>query len=110
MIFLEIPFLAWKDSGELHKCLGRGHQPAAGLIPNAVLPRWWGVTRNELHAITLYQRAGEELIAGATSNEELRGHVMTILSARMVPQRSLWLEHALREGHAEEVLPEMMPA
>jgi hypothetical protein len=81
-----------------------------GLITNAVLPRWWGVTRNELHAITLYQRAGEELITGAASSEELRGQVMTILSGRMVPQRSLWLEQALRDGHAEVVLPEMMPA
>jgi hypothetical protein len=81
-----------------------------GLITNAVLPRWWGVSRNELHAVSLYQRAGEELLVAAASNEGLRGQVMTILSGRMVPQRSVWLEQALRAGHAEVVLPEMMPA
>jgi hypothetical protein len=24
-----------------------------------MLPRWWSVTRNELHAVALYQRSGE---------------------------------------------------
>ena len=33
-----------------------------GLMTSAVLPRWWGVTRNELHAVALYQRTGEELL------------------------------------------------
>ncbi len=81
-----------------------------GLITDATLPRWWGVTRNELHAVTLYQRAGEELLAGAGANDELRGKVMDILSDRMVPRRALWLEQALRDGRGEEIIPEMMPA
>ncbi len=81
-----------------------------GLITDATLPRWWGVSRNELHAVTLYQRAGEELFTAAGSNDELRSKVMTILSDRMVPRRALWLEQALRDGRAEEIIPEMMPA
>src|SRR6201988_2378966 len=32
------------------------------LLTSAVLPRWWDVTQNELHAVALYQRAGEELL------------------------------------------------
>ena len=32
------------------------------LLVNATLPRWWGVSRDELHAVNLYQRAGEELL------------------------------------------------
>ena len=81
-----------------------------GLITNAILPRWWGVSRNELHAVTLYQRAGEELLAAAGSNNELRSNVMAILSDRMAPRRALWLEQALRDGRGEEIIPEMMPA
>ena len=27
------------------------------LLSSAVLPRWWGVSRNELHAVALYQRS-----------------------------------------------------
>ena len=32
------------------------------LLVNAVLPRWWDVSRQEMHAAALYQRAGEELL------------------------------------------------
>src|SRR6266852_3478558 len=31
-----------------------------GLLTNAVVPRWWNVTQNELHAVSLYQQSGEE--------------------------------------------------
>jgi hypothetical protein len=81
-----------------------------GLLTNAVLPRWWGVTRNELHAITLYQRAGEEILTASAENEELRGKTMSILADRLVPQRLIWLEQALRGGRLAEVFPRMMPA
>lgn len=81
-----------------------------GLMTSAILPRWWDVTRNELHAVTLYQRAGEELLAAAVQNEQLRQTVMSILSDRMVPRRSERVERALREGRLQEILPEVMPA
>lgn len=42
------------------------------LLVGAILPRWWAVSRNELHAATLYQRAGEELLTAAATNKELR--------------------------------------
>ena len=32
------------------------------LIVSATLPRWWNVTPNELHAVALYQRSGEEIL------------------------------------------------
>ena len=47
-----------------------------GLITSAVLPRWWSVTRNELHAVALYQRGGEELLTGAAKDEKLRESVV----------------------------------
>src|SRR5215469_18639918 len=50
------------------------------LLTSAVVARWWGVTRNELHAVVLYQRAGESLLTGAAQNEELRQRMITILS------------------------------
>ncbi len=81
-----------------------------GLLTNAILPRWWGVSRNELHAVTLYQRAGEELLTAAVENEDLRSKVMTILSDRMVPQRSERVEQALREKRLSEILPQVTPA
>jgi hypothetical protein len=81
-----------------------------GLMTSAILPRWWGVTRNELHAVTLYQRAGEELMEAAAENEKVRQTVMNILSDRMLPQRSEEVERALRAGRPEDALAQTAPA
>jgi hypothetical protein len=81
-----------------------------GLITGAVLPRWWGVTRDELHAVALYQRAGEELLAAAEGNDNLHQAVVSILSDCMLPQRSERVELALRSGQQEELLSLVTPA
>ncbi len=81
-----------------------------GLLTNAVVPRWWNVNQNELHAVSLYQQGGEELLAASAHNDEVRDKVMNILSDRMIPQRSERVEQALRSGHLPEVLSQLMPA
>jgi hypothetical protein len=81
-----------------------------GLVTSAILPRWWGVSRNELHAVTLYQRTGEELLAAAADNDKVRQTVINILSDRMLPQRSEEVENALRGGRAQEALSQTTPA
>jgi hypothetical protein len=85
------------------------HELVPGLVSSSVLPRWWGVTRNELHAVTLYQRTGEELLTSAAQDEALRRTVVDILSERMNPQRSEQVEKALRAGAVEEALSRVMP-
>jgi hypothetical protein len=80
------------------------------LLTSAVVSRWWGVSQNEMHAVALYQRAGEALLAAAAQNADLRQQVMSILSDHMSPQRSERVEGALRSGRAELVLREVMPA
>jgi len=85
------------------------HELVPGLVSSSVLPRWWGVTRSELHAVALYQRSGEELLASAAQDEALRGQVVAILSERMNPQRSEQVEKALRAGAVEEALSRVMP-
>jgi hypothetical protein len=85
-------------------------QVVPGLLTSAVVPRWWGVTQNELHAVALYQRAGEELLNAATQNDELRGQVLGILSERMAPQRSERVERNLRGGQAALAITQVMPA
>jgi hypothetical protein len=81
-----------------------------GLLTNAVVPRWWNVTKNELHAVTLYQRCGEELLAASSHNEELRNKVVNILSERMTPQRSERLEQALHSERVADLISQLMPA
>ena len=79
-------------------------------MTSAVLPRWWRVTRNELHAVALYQNLGEDLLQGAASNENLRHKVADILGDRLDPRRLDQVDKALRAGHSEEALAFVAPA
>ena len=81
-----------------------------GLLSSAILPRWWDVNPLELHAIALYQRAGEELLTVSAKDEVLRVKVQSVLSDRLPPQRSAQIEQALRAGLASEIIAQMMPA
>jgi hypothetical protein len=83
---------------------------APSLLTSAVLSRWWRVTPTELHAVTLYQRTGEELLSAATEDADLRQRVLNILSDRMLPQREEILENTLRSGATQRVLAEITPA
>jgi hypothetical protein len=80
------------------------------LLTSAILPRWWNVSPMELHAIALYQRTGEELLAASAEDGALRSKVMSILSDRFLPQRSRRVEQALTTGRVSTILSEMMPA
>ena len=81
-----------------------------GLVTSAILPRWWRVSRNEMHAAALYQRNGEELLAAAAENEKLRREIIEILSDRMLPQRSQQIEEALGAGRSADALKNVTPA
>jgi hypothetical protein len=80
------------------------------LLASSTLSRWWDVSPLELHAIALYQRAGEELLTGSAKDEELRKKVLAILSDRMLPEQSKKLEQGLRNGQMSGILAEIMPA
>jgi len=86
---------------------------AAGpaILVDAIQPRWWNVTPAELHAATLYQRMGEELLTDATGNAELRGKVTDILEDLMVPRRLEITEQALeRPADIAVLMPQITPA
>jgi hypothetical protein len=80
------------------------------VLTAAIVPRWWNVTPIELHAIALYQRAGEELLTASERDEALRGQVMVILSRRMLPPQTWRIEQALQSDRVAEFLPQIMPA
>ncbi|HEY2645397.1 MAG TPA: hypothetical protein VGI34_00400, partial [Candidatus Acidoferrales bacterium] len=81
-----------------------------GLITSAVLPRWWSVSRTELHAVALYQRDGEELLTAAAKDQKLREAAVGILSERLLSQRLEQFETALRAGNADDALQLVAPA
>lgn len=78
------------------------------LVTSAILPRWWTVSRQEMHAVALHQRAGDELVRAAVTKASLRAPVVDILSERMLPQRCAQIERALAAGN-QDALPELMP-
>jgi hypothetical protein len=81
------------------------------LLVVAIMPRWWTVDRDEMHAAALYQRFGEELLIASASNPQLREKVLSILSARLSPVRLEQTEEGL--SHPESVatlVPKMLPA
>lgn len=80
------------------------------VLSNAIVSRWWDVSAAELHAVALYQRAGEELLSASAQDQELRNKVLSILSERMFPAEGAWLEQTLRSGKTSEALVGIMPA
>lgn len=87
----------------------RGAAPA--LLVSAIEPRWWRVSTTELHAATLYQRFGEELLRASAGNEELRSKVLDILSGRMAPRRLDLTERALQKPEdVGALIPQLLPA
>jgi len=81
-----------------------------GLLSDSILGRWWNVSHNELHAVALYQRAGEELAAASASNPELRAKVLDILSERMTVERTSRVDQQLRAGRADSAVAELTPS
>jgi hypothetical protein len=81
------------------------------LLVGATLPRWWSVTPVELHAVTLYQRSGEELLTASVGNPQLRENLLAILSDRLTSQRLERVRQALlRKEDVAAILPKMTPS
>ena len=80
------------------------------VLSNAIVSRWWNVSPDELHAVALYQRAGEELLSASAGDEELRSKVLFLLSDRMFPAEGARLEQTIRAGKSSEALARIMPA
>ena len=81
------------------------------LLVDAVVPRWWGVSAAEMHAATLYQRAGEEILKDAGSNAQVRDEAIAILSDRLSSKRLAAVEDALQSpAGAAALVPQMFPS
>jgi hypothetical protein len=73
-----------------------------GLLAGSVLPRWWSVDKNELHAAALFQRAGEELLRASSTDPHLRSKVFAVLADRMSTKRLEQTESTLDANAGKE--------
>lgn len=81
------------------------------LMTSAMLPRWWSVTPNQLHAVGLYQRLGEELLSASVKDANIRSRVVDLLSKHVSPQRLEEITDAIsRDGGPAILLPGLMPS
>jgi hypothetical protein len=81
-----------------------------GILTSAIVPRWWDISHDELHAVALYQQAGEELMAAATKNEDLQSKVLNILADRVAPRTLERVQQALRSPGPDDVSSRLTPA
>ena len=80
------------------------------LLTDAVFPRWWNVSRNELHAVALYQKAGEELLKSAESKDDVRSRVLDVLAEQMSPVTVATVKARLEEGEANQAMKFITPS
>lgn len=81
------------------------------LLVGAVLPRWWGINQQEMHAAALYQRAGEELLIAAQTHPDIREKVLDIFSARFTTERLEKLEERLdHPNDPNALIRQVLPA
>lgn len=78
------------------------------LLENAAVTRWWSVSRNELHAAALYQRAGEEILTAAARNPALRAKALSILTDCLTTHRLESIEAALQQPESAAALISQM--
>jgi hypothetical protein len=83
---------------------------APDLLAGATLPRWWHVTPNELHAVTLYQKLGEDVLAASAAEAAVRQQALEILSDRLTPQRLEQLDNLLATDQAQQARARLTPA
>lgn len=86
------------------------HDTAADLLTTSVVPRWWSTSQDALHAASLYQQAGEELVDRAAKDSSLRPEVSTILADRLSPEAMDAVNAELAAGRADEALRRIAPA
>jgi len=79
------------------------------LMVNSVLPRWWDVSRDELHAAALYQRAADELLVSAASNPDLQKKIAEVFSQRLGWERIDAIEADLTNAESAGDLARNLP-
>ncbi len=83
---------------------------APQVLLGATVPRWWGVSRTQLHFAALQLRLGRSLLAQAAVDQSLRTRIFEALDSRVEPGR-LWLVGArFRAGKVDEAVEALMPS
>jgi len=80
------------------------------LLLSAKIPRWWDVTRAQLHWVELHMRYAETMLAEAGLDPRVRERVVTILGHQAVPARAAKVDDLLGQGHVRAALESVTPS
>ncbi len=83
---------------------------APQILLSATVPRWWGVSASELHFVGLNLRLGEELVAQAAADRDLRARVFEILERQVEPARLEQVSGHLDRGQFSEGIAQLTAA
>lgn len=80
------------------------------MLITATVPRWWDVTRAQMHWVGLHMRYGESLIAEAAIDAKRREQVLSALEEHVLPGRLARVSRMLEAGDAAGALRTVTPA
>lgn len=80
------------------------------MILTAKVPRWWNVTRAQMHWVGLHMRYAESLLAEAVLDPGRRGRVREILEGQAAPGRLHKVMDLLAHGDVRTALDNVTPA
>ena len=83
---------------------------APQIMIGAIVPRWWGVTRDEQHFVALHLRLADLLVAASAADEDLARKVDPILRIQVDPHRLDLMRRHSAEGDIQAGLDELTPA
>jgi len=79
------------------------------MMITATVPRWWDVTRGQMHWVGLHMRYGESLVAEAAFDAKRREQVLSALEEHVMPERLARILRMLEEGDAAGVIRAVTP-
>ena len=83
---------------------------APQVLLGATVPRWWDVSRSELHYVGLHLRMGQALVAESKLDPQLEAQVLGALRERVSPSRLWLLESRLTAGQTASAIDVLTPA
>jgi len=80
------------------------------MLVSSKLPRWWRVTPEQMHWVSLHMRLGETLVAESALQANLKGQMLEWLDRMAPPHRSRNVDDLLSNGDVRGALEEITPS
>ena len=80
------------------------------VLLGATVPRWWNISREELHYVGLHLRMGRALVVESKLDPALEAIVVKILHRRVSPARLWSVQTELAAGRVDKALEHLTPA